>query len=113
MVHSFSNLDSRGREKVLKPTIGFPPFCVIRIIEHLFTTGMIKSDVNGLAFTVTDSARSLADSFTFQNKIGTDVALQALRVGRDSRWITMGEIRAAEEQTRMVNVAWSGRESLI
>ncbi len=56
---------------------------------------------------------NIADSFKFRNIIGTDVAIEALRVGWDSRRATMDELWAAAEQTRMMNVMRPYLESLI
>ncbi len=56
---------------------------------------------------------NIADSFKFRNIIGTDVAIEALRVGWDSRRVTMDELWAAAEQTRMMNVMRPYLESLI
>ncbi len=99
--------------KSAEPTIEFPPFRAVRMSVNLLTTGVIESELNGVTITVTDPARSIADSFKFRNKIGTDVALEALRVGWNSRRVTMDEIWAAAEQTRMVNVMRPYLESLI
>jgi len=95
------------------PTIEFPPFRGVGVSAHLITTGIIKSELNGVAITVTDPARSIADSFKFQNKIGTDAALEALRVGWESCRMTTDEIWAAAEQTRMVNVMRPYLETLL
>ncbi len=99
--------------KSAEPNIEFPPVRTVRMSERLLTTGVMQHELNGIAITLTDPARSIADSFKFRNKIGTDVAIEALRVGWDSRRVTMDELWAAAEQTRMVNVMRPYLESLI
>ena len=43
----------------------------------------------GTAIRVTSVARTVADCFKFRNKIGVDVALEALRDAWDKRRVTM------------------------
>ncbi len=99
--------------KSAEPHIEFHPIRIVRMSEELLTKGIVRRDINGVAITLTDPARSIADSFKFRNKIGTDVAIEALRGGWDSRRVTMDELWAAAEQTRMMNVMRPYLESLI
>lgn len=42
-------------------------------------------DVEGVTVRVYGAAKTVADSFKFRNKIGTDVAVEALRSFRETR----------------------------
>ncbi len=56
---------------------------------------------------------NIASPFKFRNKIGTDVAIESLRTAWESGRVTMDDLWAAAEQTRMMNVMRPYLESLI
>ncbi len=56
---------------------------------------------------------NIASPFKFRNKIGTDVAIESLRAAWESGRVTMDDLWAAAEQTRMMNVMRPYLESLI
>ncbi len=99
--------------KSAEPNIKFPPVRTVRMSERLLTTGVMQHELNGIAITFTDPARSIADSFKFRNKIGTDVAIESLRTAWESGRVTMDDLWAAAEHTRMANVMRPYLESLI
>ena len=47
--------------------------------EPLLRAGVETHDVGGVEVRVTSPARTVADCFKFRNKIGVDVAIEALR----------------------------------
>ena len=57
-------------------------------------------------------AKTVADCFKFRNKIGLDVALEALRDCRRRRKATMDELWRAARVCRMANVMRPYLESL-
>ena len=46
-----------------------------------FTQGIQRIGIDGVKVPVYDAAKTIADCFKFRNKIGLDVALEALREG--------------------------------
>lgn len=53
---------------------------------------------------VTDPARTVVDCFTYRNKVGLDVALEALRDCWRKKKATMDQLHHAAQARRMVNV---------
>jgi predicted transcriptional regulator of viral defense system len=62
---------------------------------------------------VTDIAKTIADCFKFRNKIGIDIALEALREAWQQKKVTMDEIWLAAEHCRVSNVMRPYLESLL
>jgi hypothetical protein len=57
-------------------------------------------------------AKTVADCFKFRNKIGTDVALEALRECRRLKKASMDELWAAAKACRVANIMRPYVESL-
>jgi predicted transcriptional regulator of viral defense system len=56
-----------------------PPLKVIRMTTPSLTSGIEKHTIEGVAVKVYNSAKTVADCFKFRNKIGLDVAIEALK----------------------------------
>jgi predicted transcriptional regulator of viral defense system len=55
------------------------PIRIVRFSGQAFTTGIDTHDVEGVTVKVYNPAKTVADCFKYRNKIGLDVALEALR----------------------------------
>lgn len=64
------------------------PVQVYRFDPKSFEAGLETHDVGGVDVKVYDPSRTVADCFKFRNKIGLDVALEALRLGRGRKRIS-------------------------
>jgi predicted transcriptional regulator of viral defense system len=60
------------------PRLRYPPIEVFRFSEA-FDSGVETHSLDGVDVRVYSAEKSLADAFKFRNKIGTDVAIEALR----------------------------------
>lgn len=63
------------------PTIEHPPIKVYRFSGESLTKGIEKHEVDGVMVRVYNPAKTIADCFKFRNKIGLDVAMEALQQG--------------------------------
>lgn len=81
-------LDRRARRPVLK----FPPLRVFRFTGTALTRGVESHRIEGQNVRVYSVAKSIADCFKYRNKIGLDVALEALREAWRTRRLTMDEL---------------------
>lgn len=63
------------------PTLGFPPIKVYRFSGESLTEGVESHDVDGVEVQVYSPAKTIADCFKFRNKIGLDIAMEALENG--------------------------------
>ena len=68
-------LDRRAR----KPAQEWPPMRVVRFSGEALTEGVEAHTVEGVAVRVYSVAKTVADLFKYRNKLGLDVALEALK----------------------------------
>jgi len=69
----------RGNER---PRLPYPPIRVFSFSGRSFTEGIETHKVDGLELQIYSVEKTLADCFKFRNKIGFDVALEALKFYR-------------------------------
>jgi len=81
-------LDRRARRPVLK----FPPLRVFRFTGAALTSGVESHRIEGQSVRIYSVAKTIADCFKYRNKIGLDVALEALREAWRTRRLTMDEL---------------------
>ncbi len=62
-----------------QPRLDFPPTRIFRFSEPMFQAGVETHRVDGVPVRVYGAAKTVADCFKFRNKIGIDVAVEALR----------------------------------
>ena len=99
-------------QKSRAPKMEYPPLRVVRMsdVAHGITTVVVDGVVN---IPVTDIPKTIADCFKFRNKIGLDVALEALRDAWRQKKVTMDELWQAAEHCRVSNVMRPYLESLV
>jgi predicted transcriptional regulator of viral defense system len=99
--------------KAWSPRVQYPKLRVVRFSGPALTEMVEEHQVEGVAIKVYGAAKTVADCFKFRNKIGLDVALEALRDCWRSRQATMDELWAAARVCRMANVLRPYLESLV
>ena len=77
---------------------------VMRFSGAMLTYGIIRNVAQGVPFRVTSPARTVVDCFRYRNKLGLDVALEALQDILRSRSATVDEIMRAAEVCRIRTV---------
>lgn len=77
---------------------------VVRISGAALTAGIDEHDVDGVTVRVTSPARTVVDCFRLRNRIGVDVAVEALRDYRRLRKGTADELWRQADQLRMTRV---------
>jgi predicted transcriptional regulator of viral defense system len=71
---------------VAAPRLDSPAIRVVRLSGESLTLGIQRIAIEGVKVPVYDAAKTITDCFKFRNKIGLDVALEALRdAWRDGR----------------------------
>jgi len=98
--------------KAHPPRLTWPKLRVVRFSGAALTTGVETRVVDGVALRVTDIAKTVADCFKFRNKIGLDVALEALREAVRHRRATADSIWDAAKVCRVATVMRPYLESL-
>jgi predicted transcriptional regulator of viral defense system len=90
--------------KARHPKIVAPPIRFVRFSGEALTFGVQKQRINGMNVPVYSPAKTVADCFKYRNKIGLDVAIEALRDCRKQKKATNDEIWKAAKVCRMTNV---------
>ncbi|MBR9803002.1 transcriptional regulator [bacterium] len=91
-------------EKARLPSIDYPPMRFVRSSGAALSFGIEKHDVDGIEVNIYSAAKTVADCFKYRNKIGLDVAIEALRDCLQQRTATLDELWAAAKVCRMSNV---------
>lgn len=79
----------RGNYHGIKLSI---PVTVYRFDPKTFDEGLESHSVGGLPVRIYSAARSVVDCFKFRNKLGLDVALEALRLARQRKRVQNKEL---------------------
>jgi predicted transcriptional regulator of viral defense system len=86
------------------PKIDFTPVRIIRMSGAALSTGIGEHNVDGVRVRITSPARTVVDCFKFRNKIGVDVAVEALKDYRRLRKSTADAIWQQADRLRMSKV---------
>jgi predicted transcriptional regulator of viral defense system len=93
-------IDRKGR----LPRVDYPPLRIVRFSGTTLADGVKKHTLEGVTIRVTDQAHTVADCFKYRNKIGLDVALEALRDCWREKRATMDQLQHAAQARRMTKV---------
>jgi predicted transcriptional regulator of viral defense system len=90
--------------RAVTPRIETTSLRVIRMSGSSLTEGIETMVADGVQVRMFNAAKTVADCFKFRNKIGLDVALEALHDGWRSRRFTMDELWHYAVVNRVANV---------
>ena len=99
--------------KAWRPEINYPPVHFVTMSGEAMRSGIEKHSIDGVTIKVFCLAKTVVDCFKYRNKIGLDVALEALREGWSSRQFTMDELLHYAEICRVKKVMQPYIESLV
>ncbi len=99
--------------KAMKPKLEYPPLRIVRFSGAALTEGVEEHVVDGVTVRVTSVAKTVADCFKYRNKIGLDVALEALREAWNEKRMTSDDIWYYAKVCRVANVMRPYLESLV
>lgn len=102
-------IDRRAR----RPALQYPPLRIVRYSGAALLEGVKKHRIEGQNVRVYGVAKTLADCFKYRNKIGLDVALEALREAWRARQFTMDELDHYARICRVQRVMQPYLEALI
>jgi predicted transcriptional regulator of viral defense system len=85
---------------------------IVRFSGQMLTYGVVTQPIQGVSVRITTPARTVVDCFRYRNKIGLDVAMEALRDAVRSRKAMVAEIDRAAEVCRIRTVIGPYLEAL-
>ena len=74
------------------PRVEYPPLHIVRYSGQVLSEGVKEHKTNDGIVSVYGIAKTVADCFRYRNKIGLDVALEALRECRRERRATLDDL---------------------
>lgn len=98
--------------KAHAPKLDYPPLRIVRFSGPSLTTGVEPHTVDGAPIRVYSVAKTVADCFKYRNKIGLDVALEALRECRRAQRVSNDELWRYARLCRVANVMRPYLESI-
>ena len=94
------------------PRIDYPPIKMVQFTGEAYTAGVEEVERDGVKLRVYSVAKTLADCFKHRNKIGLDVALEALRDARARSKASAEDIWRSAQVCRVANVMRPYLESI-
>ena len=98
--------------KARRPSAPSSPIKFVRFSGEALMAGVKTHRIEGVPVQVYSSAKTVADCFKYRNKIGLDVALEALRDFRRQRKADMDELWKYAKICRVANIMRPYLESL-
>ena len=115
--HNLTTLAGRdlagARNTARVPKTDLLPLRIVRFSAVALATGIEEHLIEGVPVRVYDPAKTVVDCFKFRNKIGLEVALEALRAGWREQRFTMDHLWRFATICRMTNVMRPYLESLV
>jgi predicted transcriptional regulator of viral defense system len=99
--------------KARKPNLDYPPLRVVRFSNEALTHGVETHRLDGVDVKVTSVERTIADCFKYRNKIGIDVAVEALKESYRSRKLDMNQLWRFAELNRVSKIVRPYIEAIV
>jgi len=93
--------------------IDYPPVKVYSYAKESYREGIEKHDISGVQVKVYSAEKTVADCFKFRNKIGIDVAVEALRFCKTRKKSTPRQFLRYARICRVENIMMPYLEALI
>ena len=100
------------RKGARKPVLPSPSLRIVRLSGPSLTEGIENHQVEGVPVRVYSAAKTVADCFKFRNKIGSDVAIEALKDCLRQKKASLNEIYNYAKICRVSNVIRPYMEAL-
>ncbi|MCP4592242.1 MAG: transcriptional regulator [bacterium] len=98
--------------KARKPRVAGLPVHIVRFSGQLLDYAVETREVQGVRYRITSPARTVVDCFRYRNKIGLDVAIEALRDVLAWQRIPVNEILSSAKVCRVHSVIGPYLEAL-
>ena len=99
--------------KARKPALAYPRIELIRMSSRGLSHGVETHRVGSVEVKVFSPAKTVADCFKYRNRVGLDVAIEALREVWTRRLATMDELWEAARACRVAEVMRPYLESVV
>ncbi len=94
------------------PRIDYPPLKMVQMSDEVYASGVEEHLHDGVTLRVTCAAKTVVDCFKHRNKIGLDVALEALKDARTRNHASVDDLWRYAKICRVANVIRPYLESI-
>ena len=95
------------------PRVSASPLRVVNVSTAVFEVGIEEHPIEGQAVRIYSLARTVADCFRFRNKVGLDVALEALTEAWRSKRLKIDELNRIAKKLRVQRVMQPYLETVV
>lgn len=95
------------------PRVSAPPIRVVNVSTDVFDLGIEEHRIEGQTVRIYSVARTVADCFRFRNKVGLDVALEALTEAWRSKRLKIDELNRIAKKLRVQRVMQPYLETVV
>lgn len=95
------------------PHVSAPPLRVVHISPPVFDLGIEEHRIEGQRVRIYSIARTVADCFRFRNKVGLDVALEALTDAWRNKRLKLDELNRIAKKLRVQRVMQPYLETVV
>jgi predicted transcriptional regulator of viral defense system len=96
-----------------RPNIDNPPLNLTYVSGEAYSYGIIEHEISGVKVKVYTPAKTVADCFKFRNKVGLDVAIEALKETWRSKKATMDELMDAAKVCKVSKIMRPYLEAIV
>lgn len=100
-------------QKDRAPKIDYPPIRVVRFSGQALTLGVVTHEIDSVPVRIFNPAKTIVDCFRFRNKVGLDVALEAMRMGWRARKAKPDDIAKYAQALRIWSVVRPYLDSVV
>lgn len=99
--------------RAARPRVGYPKMRIMRFSAEALTEGIDEHNIEGVPVKIYNPTKTVADCFKYRNKIGLDVALEALREVIHERKCTTDELWQYAKICRVTNIIRPYMEAIV
>lgn len=96
-----------------KPKVDYPPIRIFRFSGPSLKEGIEEKKIEGVSVRIYNPAKTVADCFKYRNKVGIDVAIEALKECWRSRRCEIDELVHHARICRVSNIMQPYMESIV
>jgi predicted transcriptional regulator of viral defense system len=95
------------------PSLEYPPLAVSTFSKREYDAGIVEHRIDGVTVKIYSPEKTIADCFKFRNKIGMDIAIEALKLYRSKKISDANSILKYAKICRVENVMRPYLEALL
>lgn len=99
--------------RAARPRAKYPRMRIVRFSGESLTEGIDEQNIEGMLVRIYNPAKTVADCFKYRNKIGLDVALEALREAIRERRCTTDELWQYAKICRVTKIMRPYMEAIV